>query len=272
MDEKRMIPRWARAAAHPRRAAEVVRALAAFSNGATLVRAYLRLAEPAYPFTLRAPSGVAIRVESWHDAATAWVVFCRQEYTVPEKALCIVDVGANWGAFTLYAARRAPNARVFSIEPHPHEHPRLLRNVANNGLGARVTVWPHAVAAEPGTRWMDADPAHPSPSRGIHPADAASPPASVQVEAVTLAQVLQRARDVAGVPRIDLVKMDIEGAEHEVLPHLPPEALASVNAWQMEYHPNGPKAPLFAALERSGLRLVRDDESTQDSGVAHFRR
>jgi FkbM family methyltransferase len=273
MDGERMLPRWARAAAHPRRAAEVARALTRFRNGATLVRAYLRLSEPAYPFTLRARSGGAVAIESWHDAATAWVVFCRGEYAVPASARCIVDLGANWGAFTLYAAGRAPGARIFSIEPHPQEHPRLLRNLAANGLDGRVTVWRLAVAAEGGTRWMDADPAHPSPSRGIHPAAIdAPPPASVPVQAVTLAEILDRARAEAGVQRIDLVKMDIEGAEHEALPHLPPGALAAVDAWQMEYHPNGPRAPLFAALQRAGLRLVRNDESTPDSGVAHFRR
>lgn len=268
-----MIPRWARAAAHPRRAMEVARALARFSNGATLVRAYLRAAEPAYPFTLRARAGTAVRLESWHDAATAWIVFCREEYAVPADARCIVDIGANWGAFSLYAAGRAPAARIFAIEPHPHEHPRLLRHLAQNRLDGRVTAWQLAVAGEPGTRWMDADPAHPGPSRGIHPsAIAAPPPASVPVQAVTLADLLARTRAEAGVERISLVKMDVEGAEHEILPHLPPEVLAPVDAWQMEYHPNGPRAPLFAALQRAGLRLVRDDPAGADSGVAHFRR
>jgi FkbM family methyltransferase len=267
-----MLPRWAQAAAHPRRATEVVRALARFRNGATLVRAYLRLAEPAYPFTLRARAGTTVRIDSWHDAVTAWIVFCREEYAVPVDAQCIVDLGANWGAFALYAAARAPAARIFCIEPSPDEHPRLLRNLAANGLDGRVTAWPLAVAGEPGTRWLDADPAHPGPSRGIHPADGTAPPASVQVQAVTLAEVLERARAAAGVARIDLVKMDIEGAEHEILHHLPPEVLAAVDAWQMEYHPNGPRAALFRTLQRAGLRLVRDEESTPDSGVAHFRR
>jgi FkbM family methyltransferase len=272
MDGERMLPRWARAAAHPRRAAEVARALARFRNGATLVRAYLRLAEPAYPFTLRARSGAVVPIESWHDAATAWVVFCREEYAVPADARCIVDLGANWGAFALFAAARAPSARIFSIEPHPHEHPRLLRNLAANGLQGRVTAWALAVAAGSGRRWMDADPAHPGPSRGIHPVDGVAPSASVPVQAATLTEILERARAAAGVERIDLVKMDIEGAEHEALSHLPPEALAAVDAWQMEYHPNGPRAALFETLQRAGLRLVWDEESTPDSGVAHFRR
>ncbi|HEX2078825.1 MAG TPA: FkbM family methyltransferase [Longimicrobium sp.] len=267
-----MLPRWARAAAHPGRAAEVVRALARFRDGATLARAYLRLAEPAYPFTLRTRAGTAVPIESWHDAATAWVVFCREEYRVPARARCVVDVGANWGAFSLFAAERAPAARVFAVEPHPEEHPRLVRNLAANGVGGRVTAWPLAVAGEAGTRWIDADPAHPGPSRGIHPAGAPPPPASVPVQAVTLAELLDRARAAAGVERIDLVKMDVEGAEHEILPHLAPDTLAAVDAWQMEYHPNGPCAPLFAALERAGLRLVRGVPAGPDSGVAHFRR
>lgn len=270
-----MIPRWARAAAHPGRAREVARALTRFANGATLVRAYLRAGEPAYPFTLRARRGTSVRIESWHDAATAWVVFCREEYAVPPDARCIVDVGANWGAFTLFAAERAPGARIFSVEPHPQEHPRLVRHLSAGGLAGRVTAWQLAVAGEPGTRWMDADPAHPGPSRGIHPSAVDAPsPASVPVQAVTLADLLQRVRTAAGVARIDLVKMDIEGAEHEVLPHLPAEVLSTVDAWQMEYHPNAPRAPLFAALERAGLRLLHDAQSrsSPDSGVAHWRR
>lgn len=265
-----MLPRWARAATHPHRVIEVARALARFRDGAALARAYLRVAEPAYPLTLRARSGASVTLESWHDAATAWIVFCREEYAVPRDARCIVDIGANWGAFALYAAQHAPDARVFAVEPHPHEHPRLARNV--EPLGGRVIAWRLAVAAQAGTRWMDADPAHPGPSRGLLPPTDHPPPASVEVQAVTLAELLDRVRATAGVERIDLVKMDIEGAEHEVLPPLSPGALAAVDAWQMEYHPNAPRAPLFAALERAGFRLVHDRESSPGSGVAHWRR
>jgi FkbM family methyltransferase len=266
-----MLPRWIRAL-HPGRLRELMRAQMRFENFTALAGAYLRPGAPVYPLRLATRTGWTFTLRDWHDAATAWVVFCREEYRVPLRARCIVDIGANYGAFSLYAAQRAPWSRVVSVEPHPDEYPRLVEHVAANGLGKRVHAMQLAVAAEAGTRWMDADPAHPGPSRGIHPPAGERPPESVPVRAVTLLEVLDRARAITGADRIGLVKMDVEGAEHEFLPHIPPEALSDVDAWVMEYHPNGPKAPLFAALQRAGLRLERDVEAQPNSGVAHFRR
>jgi FkbM family methyltransferase len=266
-----MPPRWTRAL-HPRRLAELSRAMQRFENYGAFASAYLRPSPERFPLELRMRTGGRLTLRDGHDAATAWVVFCREEYRVPLRARCIVDIGANVGAFSVYAAARAPLSRIVSLEPHPAEFPRLVEHVAANGLGARVHPLQLAVAAEPGDRWMDADPAHPAPSRGLHPAAEAAPPRSVPVRAETLGEVLDRARRITGADRIGLVKMDIEGAEHEFLPDLPADALFDVDAWVMEYHPNGPKAPLFAALERAGLRLERDDQAHPDSGVAHFRR
>jgi len=266
-----MLPRWTRAL-RPRRLAELSRALQRFENHGALARAYLRPSSATFPLELRTRTGWTLTLRDWHDAATAWVVFCREEYRVPLRARCIVDIGANFGAFSLYAASRAPWARVVSLEPHPDEFPRLVQHVAANGLGQRVHALQLAVASEAGTRWMDADPAHPAPSRGLHPPGEDAPARSVAVRAATLPELLDRARLIAGAERIGLVKMDVEGAEHEILPDLPSGALFDVDAWVMEYHPNGPRAALFAALEREGLRLERDVQAHPDSGVAHFRR
>lgn len=267
-----MPPRWIRAL-HPRRLGELARALQRFENHGDFARAYLRPGRTAFPLELVTRGGWRITLRDGHDAATAWVVFCREEYEVPLRARCIVDIGANFGAFSLFAAMRAPWAHIVSLEPHPHEFPRLGDHVLDNGLGDRIHTLLAAVAANAGPRWMDADPAHPAPSRGIYPAgDGEAPPESVPVRAITLMEALDRARAATGTDRISLVKMDIEGAEHEILPGLPPDTLYDVDAWVMEYHPNGPKAPLFAALERAGLRLVRDVEAHPNSGVAHFRR
>jgi hypothetical protein len=66
--------------------------------------------------------------------------------------------------------------------------------------------------------------------------------------------------------------MDIEGAEHAVIPDLPPDSFQGIRAWQMEYHWTQPKGPLFAALERAGLRCVEDQIRAEDQGVARFER
>ncbi|HEX8393657.1 MAG TPA: FkbM family methyltransferase, partial [Longimicrobium sp.] len=201
-----MLSRWARVA-HPARALELARCFTAFRAPSAFARAYLRLGAPAYPHRLRDRAGwVDVELRDWHDAATAWVVFCRREYRVPPDARCIVDLGANFGAFSLYAASVAPSARVLSIEPHPEQFPRLAANVGRERLMGRVTACNFGVAASAGERWMDADPEHPAPSRGIHPVRETAPPSSVRVQTLTLPEILDRARAETGAARIDLVK------------------------------------------------------------------
>lgn len=43
-----------------------------------------------------------------------------------------IDVGANTGVFTIFAAKVNPNLKVLAIEPHPGNFRRLIRNVALN--------------------------------------------------------------------------------------------------------------------------------------------
>jgi hypothetical protein len=90
----------------------------------------------------------------------------------------------------------------------------------------------------------------------------------VAVEAITLATLWEREQ----LDQVDLLKLDIEGGEHEVFPGSPPELLRRSAAIALEYHPNGSKAALFARLLDAGFRVVRDVPNGPDSGVAHFRR
>lgn len=263
------MPRLLRALRHLGRIPELGRCARRLHPALPAARAYLGLGG-RYPLELRTRGGARFVVDGFHDLTTAWVVFCRGEYAVDPAARCIVDVGANYGAFTLMAAEAAPHARIVAVEPFPAEYARLVRNVAANGLAERVACRNAAVASAAGERRMDADPDAPAQSRALL-ADGADAP-GIPVAAWTVGDVLRDALAHAGSDRIDLVKMDVEGGEHELIPSLTPDVLAPVDVWQMEYHPNAPCQPLFAALEAAGLRLVRDLRYHPDSGVAWFRR
>lgn len=119
------------------------------------------------------------------------------------------DVGANVGALTLVAARRGAN--VVAFEPDSRSRTWLERNVAANGL-TNVTI----VAAAVGAQRCQAT---------LHQADATNlgrssvvngrlPSTGDEAIAVT------RADDyVSGSPERSptIMKIDVEGAEHEVL-------------------------------------------------------
>ncbi|GIX14444.1 MAG: hypothetical protein KatS3mg118_2403 [Paracoccaceae bacterium] len=62
-----------------------------------------------------------------------------------------LDIGANIGIFSLFAAHRVGEAgHVYAFEPHLPTAVQLLHNVALNGLGARITVLSIAASGRDG--------------------------------------------------------------------------------------------------------------------------
>lgn len=123
-----------------------------------------------------------------------------------------VDVGANIGYFTLMAATIVGrNGHVHAVEPNPDNCHLITMSVEANGV-ENVTLYPFAAAEK--TQMLQLDIAGTgSNSRVIDDSPQAVPGSSPpqQVQAVILDKVL------AGLERIDLVKMDIEGAEPRAL-------------------------------------------------------
>ena len=266
-----MTHRTFRSIRHLERVPEIVRAGCRVRQWWRLLAAYLQACPPKYPLHFRTRTGIDLRLRDFHEVVTAWVVFCRREYTVPPDVGTVLDLGANFGAFTLLAASEAPAARILSLEPHPAVFARLAENVEAHGLAGRVWCWPAAVADATGSRRMSAT-GGPTQSRGLLARDAASAESTVEVQTLALDELIDRACRLFGSDRIGLVKIDVEGAEHEFLPRAKAADLARVEQIQMEYHPNGAKGPLFEALTRAEFRCARDRATGPDSGVACFRR
>ena len=123
-----------------------------------------------------------------------------------------VDIGANIGIHTLAAARAiCGEGRVFAFEPFGPVRAFLERALWINGLADVVTVREAAVSDREGRRrlFLGATCGHHSLFQlGV---DESSPASSVAVETVTLDAAL------AGDQRVDLIKIDAEGAELDVL-------------------------------------------------------
>ena len=134
---------------------------------------------------------------------------------VLKPGMVFVDVGANDGYYTLFAARRVgPGGRVVSVEPSSRERGHLERNLARNGVG-NVEIVPAALGAAPGH--ADLHLAH-----GVHTGhntlgrfahDDVVPARVERVPLETLDAVVAR----LGLPRVDVVKIDVEGAEANVI-------------------------------------------------------
>lgn len=123
-----------------------------------------------------------------------------------------VDLGANLGFFSVLVGRDLDGAgRVHAFEPTPATAALLRDNVATNGLGDRVIVVEQAVSDQPGKARFSLYDAAQANQLAVAGTDGAS--GSIEVTVTTLDAYFS----ALGWPRVDVVKMDVEGVETKVL-------------------------------------------------------
>ena len=128
-----------------------------------------------------------------------------------DEEFCFIDIGANIGAYSLFAAGCAhKGARILAVEPQPVIFERLIYNIQQNSQGYIKAVG-CAVADKTGEITLFIN--HRDRGRSsIRIVDTASMD-SVRVPAVTLLDLL----DKEGISRTDIVKLDVQGAEDIIL-------------------------------------------------------
>lgn len=128
----------------------------------------------------------------------------------PKPGDVVVDIGAGRGEDTFAFSRSvAGSGRVFAIEPHPVSFAVLSKFCAWNRL-ANVTALNFACVSKPGQMQIET-----LPNWQSNYITAAEPtPTSFPVEGVTFDHI----REKFNIGRIDLLKMNIEGAERDALP------------------------------------------------------
>jgi FkbM family methyltransferase len=158
-------------------------------------------------------------------------VFGAGEYADPSidwrQVEYVLDAGAHVGGFALWAASRSPDCKIVCLEPNPQVRDLLDTNLERERLGGRVVVQPWALAAGRGAGWFHAEPDSAASSLVVE-----SAPGDVQVETATLRDAIS----ATAFPRIDVMKIDIEGAEHGVFAEVDPSDLDSVGICIVECH------------------------------------
>ncbi|MFB2552527.1 FkbM family methyltransferase [Ensifer soli] len=200
------------------------------------------------------------------DIPTFDQVFLEREYetdSLPETARTILDLGGNIGLAALFFGLRYPEARLFSVEPHPDNAAMLRRNTA--ALGARMTALQGAVWHRDGMldlRTTDDD-GMDLGAWGVQVAEAAGGPEGSSaglVPAFRVDTLMQR----AGFDRVDLLKIDVEGAELELFTDPDRGWLDRVGFVILETHDRfrpGSDAAVTAALEPGFVELPSKGEN-----------
>ncbi len=133
------------------------------------------------------------------------------DWLEPSRApLRVLDCGANIGTATLAILRRWPNATIVAVEPDADNFRLLIENTRHAGdqvIAVQGALWP-----VPGGVVFDRRPFRDGRQWSLH-VRAARTDEVPDVSAYDVPGLMRR----VGWDRVDLLKMDIEGAETPVL-------------------------------------------------------
>jgi FkbM family methyltransferase len=131
----------------------------------------------------------------------------------------VLDVGANVGIVTLPMARVVgPTGSVHAFEPHPAVRSRLKRNVALNNL-SNVTICGDAIGSAPGRATLYGNVTGNDGAGSLAPAPTLRETFTVEVRTLD--------SYTANLAKVDLIKIDVEGADYGVLEG----ARATIERW-----------------------------------------
>jgi len=185
------------------------------------------------------------------DIRVLWQIFGNRECDVPlpEPPEFIIDGGAYVGYSAVFYANKYPNARILAVEPEG-ENCRLLRENCRN--------YP-TISIVQGGLWSSnrylkiENPDVKSCAFQLCEAPAAEPDV---VEGITIPELLRR----SGAHRIDLLKLDIEGAEKEIFAPGECDWMDHVRAMVVETHGKECEEAVFRATSGGNFAVTRQGE------------
>lgn len=165
------------------------------------------------------------------------------------KGDLVVDIGAHIGGYSVKAAKLG--ARVIAYEASPRNYELLVKNLVINEC-SKVKTYNVAVASKDGKIELNLDPKW-TAQNSIYPVPYLRE--KISIPCVNLNTVFTR----DGLKRIDVLKLDVEGAEYDILLNSRSSYLKKVRRIIIEFHEgmgHGHNVnELEAFLKRNGFRV-----------------
>lgn len=164
------------------------------------------------------------------DEYVVWETVHRQVYLPhPLPPLhTVIDLGAHIGDFTVFIAQKFPTAHVVACEPSEETLELLRKNCELNGVLSRVRIIPAAVMDKNGIVTLHEDPSN----TGGHSIYKSFGNTTREVPAYTLEEIISRYTQGT----VDLLKIDVEGAEYPILFSTSTRVFHTIHRIYLEFH------------------------------------
>ncbi len=196
----------------------------------------LGLRSTPYPMTTRDGMVMEIRPGTG-DFFGFYEIVLRGDYFASGQLLApgqtVIDVGANIGCFTVAAARRVgAGGHVYAFEPEESTFRQLQRNIEMNRL-TNVTAMRMAVGGNEGEIVLHADANRLFSSIYAEVNGRATTHGTEQrVPVITLDRLMHE----RGIARCHYLKLDCEGAEHDIVSAMTAQTAGCIEGITMEVH------------------------------------
>lgn len=153
-------------------------------------------------------------------------IFQHYKFETGQAEPLIVDCGSNIGISVLYFKKLYPKAKVVAIEPDPDAFAQLEENIRRNGL-SHVTLYHAALSSCEGEKGL-------YKKEGSHLTMSLIPSS----EGLSARRVLAQRLSTLIQENVELLKVDVEGAEIEILDDLiENKKIHLIERMIIEYHP-----------------------------------
>jgi len=218
-------------------------------------------------------NGVKIEIDDNINAATIAVVFIKKDYGDINDNSVAIDIGANIGAYSIFAAQKKNNI-VFAFEPMTDNFRLLKENIAINKLEKKIIPYNFAVGRKREKRslYLGGSPFHSlypvedSPFNALYNQEKTEQ-FCIDINCISLEDIFLENK----IENCDMLKMDCEGSEFEILYNLPDEYFKKIRKIRMEYHNhktkksfNGEKLAEF--LINKGFKIEKFKKSSPYQG------
>lgn len=161
-------------------------------------------------------------------------IFKYREYRQTEEIIkkasgVIIDVGAHAGFFSLYAAALNPTVRIYALEPETANFSALKDNTKLNPEFSHIKLFNTALSSKTGETTL-----YLSPDSHNHSLleEMTGTGKKTTVKIITLGDFCANQK----ISRIALLKMDIEGGEHDIIKNLSPAEFDLIDYLFLEVH------------------------------------
>jgi FkbM family methyltransferase len=163
---------------------------------------------------------IEIHINSNEDIKTIIGVFCRLDYRVCKNELVIIDIGGNIGISSLYFLLASQTSKVFTFEPFPQNIALLKKNT--KGFNQRIQINEVAISET-----YNGKSVFYIEESGKFCSLIKSDNNSINVDTLDINRILEIILNI--YPKIDILKVDVEGLEENLINAIKVENLKKIN-------------------------------------------